>query len=100
VFFSLMQHGKMDGAYREAISLFHDEYVSATGDDELFDVSGLFFAFRGVVVANPLFYPDVSDEVRGRLFAFVHGVLASERFEPGAVDDYISDGMKYRRRFR
>jgi len=100
VFFSLMQHGRMEGAYKEAISLFHDEYVSATGDEELLSVSGLFFAFRGVVVANPLFYPDVTDEVRGRIFAFVHGVLASERFEPGSVDDYIKAGMKCRRRFR
>jgi Phosphotransferase enzyme family len=100
VFFSLIHHGRMSGAYKEAISLFHDEYLTATGDRAVLDVSGLFFAFRGVVVANPLFYPDVSDDVRDMLFAFVHGVLASERFEPGAVDDYISAGMKYRRRFK
>lgn len=100
VFFSLMRHGGLGGAYKEAIVMFHEEYIKASGDEAVLDVSGLFFAFRGVVVANPLFYPDVSNEVRGRIFAFVHGVLASDRFDPAAVDDYVRYGMKYRRRFK
>ncbi len=99
VFFSLMRHGRLAGAFREAMVLFHDEYINATGDEAILNTCGLFFAFRGVVVANPLFYPDVSDDVRAKIFAFVHGVLAGDRFDPAAVDEYVRRGMKYRRRF-
>lgn len=99
VFFSLCRHGRMAGAYLQAIMLFYDEYVQATGDEDIFGVTGLFYAFRGVVVANPLFYPDVPDGVREKLFGFVHGVLSARKFDPAGVDGYIDYGLDYRRRF-
>lgn len=99
IFFSLLHHGRMHGAYRQALAMFHDEYISATGDAAVLEVSPLFLAFRGVVVANPLFYPDVPDDVRRKIFGFVHGVLASDKFDPEDVDSYVGAGIKYRRRF-
>lgn len=99
VFFSLIHHGKMEGAYNEAMSLLWDEYVSASGDSDVYNVAAPFFAFRGVVVANPLFYPDVSDYVRGSIFGFVHGVLRAGSFDPCRVNEYIKSGVAYRKRF-
>lgn len=90
VFFSIRHHGWLDGAYREALELFLEEYLSATGDRELLEVLAIFFAFRGVVVANPLFYPEVTAEQRARIFRFVKAVLAAERFDVGAVNHYIA----------
>jgi len=49
-----------------------------------------FYAFRGVVVANPLFYPDVTLEKREMIFRFIRNVLDSERFEPAKVNDYLA----------
>lgn len=99
IFFSLMNHGKLAGAYDEALRLFFDEYVAKTGDRGLRGVVAIYYAFRGVVVANPLFYPEVTDEVRGKIFALIHGVLMRDEFDPSRVNRYIAAGMKYRERF-
>ncbi len=89
IFFSLRYHGVVKGAYLKGIQLFFDEYLKATGDDEIAQVVAPFFAFRGVVVANPLFYPDVTSDVRSKIFRFVRSVLSRERFEVAKVNEYI-----------
>lgn len=89
IFFSLIHHGSVRGAYREGLALFFEEYGRASRDKELFEVLAPFFAFRGVVVANPVFYPDISRDVRSKIFAFIRNVLESERFEIHKVNDYI-----------
>jgi hypothetical protein len=48
-----------------------------------------FFAFRGAVVANPVFYPEVTPKQRKIIFRFVHSVLESKRFNPENVRDLI-----------
>ncbi|HLB25583.1 MAG TPA: phosphotransferase [Nitrospirota bacterium] len=99
VFFSLMAHGEMAGAYDEAIRLFYGDYLSATGDEEALSAAAPFYAFRGAVVANPLFYPDVSREVREKIFSFIHGALSADRFDPAGVNDCIRSGGRRRKRF-
>jgi Phosphotransferase enzyme family len=99
VFFSLMEYGKMAGAFDEALRLFYKEYIGASGDGAVNEVSAPFYAFRAAVVANPLFYPDVTVGVRGKLMAFAHGVLRARTFDPAEVKTYISGGLKYRERF-
>ena len=99
IFFSLIRHGKIAGAYDEALALFYEEYIGLTGDGAVRDVAALFYAFRGVVVANPLFYPDVSVDVRKKVFGFIHGVLRADSFDPAKVNNYIKAGSRYRKRF-
>ncbi|HMK57211.1 MAG TPA: phosphotransferase [Dissulfurispiraceae bacterium] len=90
VFFSLRYHGDVRGAYLEGLTLFFDEYLRFTADSEILGVLAPFFAFRGVVVANPVFYPDVTSAVRQRIFSFVRNVLSAARFDYNAVNDYSS----------
>ncbi len=89
VFSSLRAHGTVAGPYLEALRLFFDEYVTLSGDRELYEVLAPFYAFRGVVVANPVFYPDVTPEVRKKIFTFVRNVLLTDRFEVERVNEYI-----------
>ena len=89
IFFSLRYHGVIRGAYFEGLQLFFDEYLKTTGDHEILEVLALFFAFRGVVVANPLFYPDVTPDVRRTIFRFVKNVLSCKRFDAGMMNDYL-----------
>ncbi len=89
VFSSLRAHGTVTGPYLEALHLFFNEYVTLSGDRELSEVLAPFFAFRGAVVANPVFYPDVTSEVRKKIFAFVRNVLLTDRFEVRLVNEYI-----------
>ena len=91
IFFSLRYHGDVRGAYLEGLQLFFREYLKATGDEELLEVLAPFYAFRGVVVANPVFYPDVTSAVRRKIFNFVKNVLLSERFEISRIHEYIGN---------
>jgi hypothetical protein len=89
IFFSLMYHGEVRSAYIDGLNLFFEEYIRLSKDDELFEVLALFFAFRGAVVANPVFYPDLSMEARNKIFKFIRSVLLSDRFQPDKVNEYI-----------
>lgn len=89
IFFSVKHHGTVKGAYLEGLRLFYDDYMSRSGDRELYFVVQLFYAFRGVVVANPVFYPELTPEQRTRIFRFIHNVLDSGKFEPERVNEYL-----------
>lgn len=89
IFFSIKNHGDVRGAYLEGLRLFFDEYVRLSKDAGIYEVLAPFFAFRGAVVANPVFYPEVTTKQRGLIFRFVHNVLDSERFLPEKVNDLL-----------
>lgn len=89
IFFSIKNYGKITGIYLEALKLFFDEYVRLSEDTEIYKMLAPFFAFRGAVVANPVFYPEVTDKQRKKIFRFVNNVLDSERFIPEKSADLI-----------
>ncbi len=89
IFFSVKHHGKVKGPYLEGLKLFFDDYARQTGDSDIYSVVQLFYAFRGVVVANPVFYPELTSEQRGMIFRFINNVLDSERFEVEKVNEYL-----------
>ena len=89
IFFSICHFGRLEGAYAEALNLFFDRYISQSGDDDLMRVMAPFYAFRGAVVANPAFYPDVSDQNRHRIIHFVNAVLDDGEFGIDKVNEYI-----------
>lgn len=82
IFFSIKKHNDIAGPYLEGLKLFFNEYVRLSGDNEIYEVLAPFFAFRGAVVANPVFYPEVTPKQRKMIFRFVHSVLDSKRFNP------------------
>jgi aminoglycoside phosphotransferase (APT) family kinase protein len=90
IFFSIKHHDSVKGAYLEGLRLFFESYIKLTGDDEIYSVVAPFYAFRGAVVANPIFYPEVTPEQRKLIFKFVNNVLDTDRFEPGRVNDYLT----------
>jgi hypothetical protein len=89
IFFSINNFGKVKGPYLEALKLFYDNYVNKTGDSELFKVTAPFYAFRGAVVANPVFYPEVSRANRRKILNFVHNVLNARSFNPDRINEYL-----------
>ena len=89
IFFSINHYGRMQGAYFEALRLFYNEYIKKTSDTLLTEVVAPFYAFRGSVVANPVFYPKVTPESRRKILNFVHGVLNDDAFKVEEVNQYI-----------
>lgn len=90
LFFALTRRGSFDGAARTAWDTFWGAYLEATRDRELLDVVAPFFAWRGLVVASPVWYPKVRDEIRGRLLRFVERLLAGETFDPQRIDELVA----------
>lgn len=89
IFFSVQYHGDVQGAYLEGLRLFFEDYIKLTGDEEILSVVAPFFAFRGVVVANPIFYPDLNMDSRKKIFNFAKGVLKDKAFDINKVNIYI-----------
>jgi hypothetical protein len=89
IFFSIKYHGDVRGAFLEGLNLFFEEYIKESGDSGITAVTAPFFAFRGAVVANPVFYPDLRTEQRNRIFRFVHNVLEDDRFRIEKVNSYL-----------
>lgn len=85
---SLISRGKLQGPFEVLFRSFWDTYLDTTGDKEVMETAAPFFAFRGLVVASPLWYPKLSMEIRRSLFRFIENVLDSPRFEPGQVNEY------------
>jgi aminoglycoside phosphotransferase (APT) family kinase protein len=89
LFYSIQYFGDVRGAYLDGLRMLFDEYAKASGDQGITDVCAPFFAFRGAVVANPVFYPALTTEQRKRIFRFVHNVLDDDRFTVEKVNDYL-----------
>jgi len=88
IHYSIRKYGKLDNEFMELTKIFMDEYLKLTNDYEIFEVMSVFFAFRSVVVANPLFYKD-NDEVKIKLLKFGRNVLNYNKFEIEKVNDMI-----------
>lgn len=89
IFFSILANGDVRGACREALEFFYRAYIEASHDGEILTVTAPFYAFRGAVVGNPLFYPEVTDDQRKRIFRFVLNVLDDEAFDVSKVNEYL-----------
>jgi hypothetical protein len=86
---SLYDHEKLAGPFRELYEAYFGEYLDRTGDSEVLEVLAPFCVFRGLVIASPEWYPDHPDQVRRRLFNFVANVLEDEVFDWEHVNRYL-----------
>ena len=92
LFCSLQQNGRLAGSFETLFRRFWDRYLEKTGDREMLAVAAPFYAFRGLVMASPLWYPTLDEDVRRKLFSFLMEVLDAESFDPGRVNIYCGAG--------
>lgn len=86
---SLIRWGRLQGPFEVLFRSFWDTYVEASGDKDVTATAAPFFAFRGLVVASPVWYPTLSLGVRRKIFRFIEHVLDAPRFEPERVNEYL-----------
>ena len=89
LFFSLQRSATLEGDLGEMFTLFWERYLERTGDGEMLEVIAPFYAWRGLVIASPVWYPTLPTEVRKTIFRFILNVLRSERFDPRQVMEYL-----------
>lgn len=63
-------------------SLFFDEYLSCTDDQEILSTLTPYFAWRGLVLASPVWYPRLDPDTREAILNFVERCLGAEHFDP------------------
>ncbi len=90
LFSSLLRSGKLEGAFEKMFAIFWDNYLEKTKDREMLDVVAPFFAWRGLVIASPVWYPHMPTKVRKAVFNFIENVLGAKRFDPADMNRYIS----------
>jgi hypothetical protein len=88
LFCSLRRWGDLRGPFETLFRGFWDRYLDTSGDAGVLETAAPFFAFRGLVIASPIWYPTLAIEVRRTIFRFVENVLADERFDPAEVNRY------------
>ncbi|MBI4820697.1 MAG: phosphotransferase [Deltaproteobacteria bacterium] len=90
IFFAVEHRALWDNVMRPLWARFWDTYLGLTGDRELLDVCAPFLAWRGLVVANPVWYPAVDAASRDRVLSFVEATLEVDHFDPKLAEDVFS----------
>jgi Phosphotransferase enzyme family len=92
LFYALRTQEAPRGPFAELLHSFWERYRERSGDAELSAVVAPHFAFRALVLANPLWYPGESEELRRKLFRFLLSVLEADRFEIDRIPQYLERG--------
>jgi len=86
VFFALGREGAWP-ALGELWRSFWRLYLEESGDPGVLEAAPPFFAWRALVLANPLWYPEAGPSVRDRLLGLAERTLAQERLAPGDAEE-------------
>lgn len=89
LFYSLRKYGELAGVFERLFRLFLENYLRKTRDREILEVIPPFYAWRGLVVASPIWYPNLKRSVRVKLLNFATSVLRFDRFDFKAVNSYV-----------
>ena len=91
IFYSLQTYGELTGPFRTLFDQFWENYLNKTGDEEMLTVIQPYYAWRGLVVASPLWYPNLTLNVRLGLFSFIKNVLETEKLDLKDINSYITE---------
>jgi len=91
LFYSLQKYGELKGVFLRLFMNFWTNYLLKTDDQEMLEVIQPFYAWRGLVVASPVWYPNLDKDVRVKLLNFVKNILQCDRFDPKDVNFYTSE---------
>jgi aminoglycoside phosphotransferase (APT) family kinase protein len=90
IFFAIRTAGGFRGPFADLFRAFWSRYLERSGDGGLAESIAPHFAFRALVLGNPLWYPRESEGTRRLLFRFLLSVLDSPSFRVEDVPSYLS----------
>jgi len=93
IFYALQVYGELTGPFEKLFNLFWENYLNKTGDEEMLTVIQPFYAWRGLVIASPLWYPNLAPTVRAKLFNFIRNVLGVEKFDLRRINSYFEQKL-------
>lgn len=91
LFYSLQKYEDFEGIFDRLFRLFWKNYLEKTKDWKMMEVIQPFYAWRGLVLASPVWYPALPRNVRKKLLNFVRHVLRTEEFDLNGIKTYLSE---------
>ena len=86
LFFGLLGGPARAASFRRLFDRFFETYLEESHDRELYQVLPPFFMWRALVLAHPLWYPTIPEEVRLALLHFARTVAEPAPFDRDAVN--------------
>ncbi|MFZ3062378.1 MAG: phosphotransferase [Actinomycetota bacterium] len=96
IFYSLQKYGELKGPFEELYLAFIKNYLEKTDDKGLLEVVQPFYIWRGLVIASPLWYPNLEASVRNKVFNFIENVLKLEKFDFNEINSYLLSAANQR----
>ena len=87
LFFALETPGSWQPAFRELWYAFWQRYLARAEDPGLLEVAAPFLAWRGLVLCNPSWYPNVEGPSRHRMLGFIERALEAKSFDPSSAEE-------------
>lgn len=91
LFFSLQQDGELKRPFRQLHDRFWEQYLMLRPDEEIVCVIQPWLAWRALVLASPIWYPTISEEIRRKLLAFAVNVMNTDRYDYLNVNQYFEE---------
>lgn len=89
LFYGLQYDEKVRENFMELFRLFWETYLQETKDYEILSIVAPFYTWRGLVIASPIWYPELSSQVRRRIFDFILNVLSQEQFKLTSIREIL-----------
>jgi len=103
--YSVMSYGNFRDPFKRLTETFFKEYFKHRKDDEMFEVSPLFFAFRAIVCIHPVFYSkewmkshgfsqdrvEMADESKKKIINYMRNILDEKEFDVKNINSYLKD---------
>lgn len=89
IFYSLQTIGRMEEPFERLFLLFWRNYLDKSEDEEILEIVQPFYAWRSLVLASPVWYPNLSVELRRKIFRFATKILKTKKFDIENVDSYL-----------
>lgn len=87
LFFGFEHPGSWATGFGALWRRFWGGYLKKTGDQEILSAAPPYFAWRALVLANPLWYPNAHSDVRHRLLGFAERALAAGSLDPAEAEE-------------
>jgi len=88
LFFAL-QYEDAKGNFLRLFDTFWDNYLDKTQDEVIFEVASPFFAWRCLVLASPIWYPNLKPKIRKQLIDFIKFALDTKRLSSKSIKNHF-----------
>ncbi|MCD6529070.1 aminoglycoside phosphotransferase family protein [Candidatus Bathyarchaeota archaeon] len=89
LFYSLRRSGRLEDPFKRLFTVFWNNYLEKTEDQEILRVAQPFYAWRALVLASPVWYPTLKIEVRRKLINLAVNLLSTETIDLKKMNSYL-----------